>query len=228
MLVCLPLIGCLQSSCVWSYPPKQQSPCSLPTPTPPNFYPTPLPHRRQNLSPQTCHTPNPFHPSPLLSPQHYTIIHAPIWCRGRSPSTGPRAACSLSGIPSGSCSAYATTQFGLGDQPEPGKYRQQLRGLDYIFPVPADLQANAGPAARDAFKRATDARAAWLACSAAFCVAILDSIGESNRLAISRNKHPSFVPARHHQCDDCSPRGTDGCRSRRLASASKEKAFSTC
>ncbi len=29
----------------------------------------------------------------------------------------------------------------------------------------------AGPAARDAFKRATDARAAWLACSAAFCVA---------------------------------------------------------
>ncbi len=53
------------------------------------------------------------------------------------------------------------------------------------FPVPADLQANADPAARDAFKRATDARAAWLACSAAFCVAILDSIGESNRLAIS-------------------------------------------
>ena len=53
------------------------------------------------------------------------------------------------------------------------------------FPAPPDLQANAGPAARDAFKRATDARQAWLACSAAFCVAILDSIGESNRLAIS-------------------------------------------
>ncbi len=53
------------------------------------------------------------------------------------------------------------------------------------FPIPADLQANVGPAARDAFKRATDARAAWLACSADFCVAILDSIGESNRLAIS-------------------------------------------
>ncbi len=61
---------------------------------------------------------------------------------------------------------------------------QQLRArLD--FPIPVDLQANAGPAARDAFKRATDARAVWFACSAAFCVAILDSIGESNRLAIS-------------------------------------------
>jgi hypothetical protein len=59
----------------------------------------------------------------------------------------------------------------------------QLRAIP-DFPVPADLQANAGPAARDAFKRATDARSAWLACSAAFCAAILDSIGESNRLAI--------------------------------------------
>ncbi len=48
--------------------------------------------------------------------------------------------------------------------------------------VPADLQANAGPAVR--FKRATDARSAWLAVSAAFCAAILHSIGESNRLAI--------------------------------------------
>jgi hypothetical protein len=53
------------------------------------------------------------------------------------------------------------------------------------FPVPADLAVGAGPAARDAFKRATEARSAWLACSAAFCAAILDSIGESNRLAIS-------------------------------------------
>jgi hypothetical protein len=52
------------------------------------------------------------------------------------------------------------------------------------FPIPADLQANAGVAARDIFKRATDSRAAWLVCSAAFAVAILDGIGESNRLAI--------------------------------------------
>ena len=59
---------------------------------------------------------------------------------------------------------------------------QQLRARP-DFPIPADLQANAGPAARDVFKRATDSRAAWLACSAAFAVAILDSIGESNRLA---------------------------------------------
>ncbi len=52
---------------------------------------------------------------------------------------------------------------------------QQLRAHP-DFPIPADLQANAGSAARDVFKRATDSRAAWLACSAAFAVAILDSI----------------------------------------------------
>ncbi len=53
------------------------------------------------------------------------------------------------------------------------------------FPAPADLQANAGPAACNAFKRATDARSVWLSCSAAFCAAIQDSTVESNRLAIS-------------------------------------------
>ena len=53
------------------------------------------------------------------------------------------------------------------------------------FPIPADLQANAGRAAHDVFKRATDSRVAWLACSAAVAVAILDSIGESNRLTIA-------------------------------------------
>jgi hypothetical protein len=84
-------------------------------------------------------------------------------------------------MPSGSCPAYATTQSGLSSTPPPG---QQLRARP-DFPVPADLQANAGPAACDTFKRATDARAAWLACSTAFCVVILDSIGVSNRLAIS-------------------------------------------
>jgi hypothetical protein len=70
---------------------------------------------------------------------------------------------------------------GLGCPQHPrGQFRARPE-----FPAPADLQANAGPAARDAFERATDARSAWLACSAAFCAAILDSIGESNRLAIS-------------------------------------------
>ena len=76
--------------------------------------------------------------------------------------------------------------------------RMRRRGLGYPqhppggqlrarpdFPAPADLAAGDGPAVRDAFKRATAARAAWLAVSAAFCAAILDSIGESNRLAIS-------------------------------------------
>ncbi len=99
-----------------------------------------------------CHPPNHFHPLTLILSLPSTIIHAPIWCRGRSPSIGPRAACSLNGMPSDSCSAYATT-------------RQQLKRSRPDFLIPADLQANAGPAARDAFKRATDARAAWLACS---------------------------------------------------------------
>jgi hypothetical protein len=47
------------------------------------------------------------------------------------------------------------------------------------------LAVGANPAARDAFKRSTDSRAALLACSASFLLAILDSIGEANRLAIS-------------------------------------------
>jgi hypothetical protein len=55
------------------------------------------------------------------------------------------------------------------------------------FPAPAALGAGAGanPAAREVFKRATDSRAAWLACSSSFCAAILDSIGDANRLAIA-------------------------------------------
>ncbi len=52
------------------------------------------------------------------------------------------------------------------------------------FPAPAALGAGANPAARDVFRRATDSRAAWLACSASFCAAILESIGDANRLAI--------------------------------------------
>jgi hypothetical protein len=53
------------------------------------------------------------------------------------------------------------------------------------FLAPAALGANANPAAHDVFKRATDSRAAWLACSASFCAAILESIGDVNRLAIA-------------------------------------------
>jgi hypothetical protein len=53
------------------------------------------------------------------------------------------------------------------------------------FPEPAAFSAGANPAARDAFKRITDSRAALLACSASFMLAILDSIGEANRLVIS-------------------------------------------
>ncbi len=53
------------------------------------------------------------------------------------------------------------------------------------FPEHAALATSANPAARDAFKRATESRVAWLACSASFCLAILNNIGEANRLTIS-------------------------------------------
>jgi hypothetical protein len=53
------------------------------------------------------------------------------------------------------------------------------------FPEPAALAAGANPATRDAFKRATESRAALLACAASFLLAILDSVGEANRLVIS-------------------------------------------
>jgi hypothetical protein len=53
------------------------------------------------------------------------------------------------------------------------------------LPKPAALATGTNPAARDAFKRATEGRAALLACSASFLLTILDSIGEANRLAIS-------------------------------------------
>ena len=63
------------------------------------------------------------------------------------------------------------------------------------FPAPADLAAGDGPAIRDAFKRATDARSAWLACSAAFCAAILDSIGEQIALLFrTPTQTPSICP----------------------------------
>ncbi len=97
--------------------------------TPPPSHPTPfnstpcystLPLGSTPVTHLPCHTPNPFHSLPLLLPPPSTIIHAPIWCRGRSPSTGPRAPCSLNGADSVSCSAYATTRSGLSSTPPLG------------------------------------------------------------------------------------------------------------
>ncbi len=80
-----------------------------------------------------CHTPNPLPPLlPLLS----TIIHALIWCRGRSLSIGPRAADvfaerdaygSLFGVCDDAVWAILNTPAG-----------QQLRAHP-DFPIPADL-----------------------------------------------------------------------------------------
>jgi hypothetical protein len=93
------------------------------------------------------------------------------------------------------------------------------------FPAPAAIAAGDGPAVRDAF----DARSAWLAVSAAFCAAILDSIGESNRLAISDPDTDTLHLSPRdiiNAMTDCSPRDNDRCRGRRLASAFEEKACS--
>jgi hypothetical protein len=152
----------------------------LPNPLLPNPYCAPYtqPLGSTPVTRPPCHSPNLFYPFTLLLPLPSTIIHAPIWCLGRSPSTGLRVPCSLNGTNLVSCSAYATTRSRLSSTPGPFRTRPD-------FPAPAVLAAGDGPAVRDAFKRATDARSAWLAVSAAFCAAILDSIGESNCLAIS-------------------------------------------
>ncbi len=106
-IVCLPFFGCLIVSCVWSYPPQHHYSY------PPICIQPRCCTRRQHFFTSNhviFQTPN---QSPLLSPPPFTTIHASIWCRGRWLSTGPRAACSLNGIPSGTCSVYATTQSGL-------------------------------------------------------------------------------------------------------------------
>ncbi len=125
-----------------------------------------------------CYPPTMSHSNPItpLLPLPSTIIHAPIWCRGRSLSIGLRAACLPNGMPTASYSAYATTRSGRSSNTPTG---QQLRAHP-DFPIPADLQANIGPAAGIG-----KSRAAWVAFSAAFAVTMLDSIGESNRLAIA-------------------------------------------
>jgi hypothetical protein len=52
------------------------------------------------------------------------------------------------------------TVWAVPNIPPPGGVLRDRPNL----PVPADLAAGAGPAARDAFKRATYARSAWLTC----------------------------------------------------------------
>ncbi len=98
----------------------------------------------------------------------------------------------------------------------------------FLLAVQPALGAGANPAARDVFKRATDSRAAWLACSASFCAAILDSIGDTNRLAIA---DPDTDTLHFDPRDiiiamsDVAPRDDDGCRGRRVAFTPEEKAY---
>jgi hypothetical protein len=57
------------------------------------------------------------------------------------------------------------------------------------YPAPAPLIAGDGPATRDIFKAATDARHAHLSAMATLTTVLLTSIGETNRKAIS---HPLY------------------------------------
>ncbi len=103
----------------------------LPNPLLPNPYCAPYiqPLGSTPVTPPPCHPPNLSIPSTPLSPPPSMIIHAPIWCRGRSPSTGPRAPCLLNGTNLVSYSVYATTRSGLSSTLPPGG----SCGLDYTF-----------------------------------------------------------------------------------------------
>jgi hypothetical protein len=92
------------------------------------------------------------------------------------------------------------------------------------FPAPAALGANANPAAREVFKRATDSRAAWLACSASFCAAILESIGDANRLAIADPNTDTLHLSPRDIIIAITGAEVDACRGRRVAYAPEEKA----
>jgi hypothetical protein len=141
--------------------------------------PLPRPHP---CCPPTMSHPKPFSPlTPIITPTHPPRSSTHQLGAVEDRHQPARAPCSLNGTNSVTFSAYATTRSGLSATPPPGG---PLRARP-DFPAPADLAAGEGPAVRDAFKRATDVRASWLACSAAFCAGILHSIGESNRLAIS-------------------------------------------
>ncbi len=47
--------------------------------------------------------------------------------------------------------------------------------------------------------------------------------GQSPCYLGSCHRNPSSLPARHRHCDDCAPRGDDGCRGRRTPSPPEEK-----
>jgi hypothetical protein len=196
MPVCLPLFGRLFALCVVSSPPPKTTPCvplrcfintCLPdttlilNPIVPNPWRAPytLPLGR---TPRThkppCHSPN---PSPLSFPPPSMTVHGPTWCRGRLRSIGLRALYSPNGMTSVSYSACATTQSGLSSTLPLGGIAGQTR-----VPCPCCFGSQRKSCCRDVFKRATDSGAAWLACSASFCAAILESIGDANRLASNR------------------------------------------
>ncbi len=139
MLVCLPLFGCLQSSYVWSHPPPKKSPSS----PPPLFFTQPRCCTVGNtFHPKTRHTPNSFHPSPLLSHQPYTIIHAPIWCRWKIAINRAARGVFVEWVTFGFLSSVCDDAvWAVLDTPS----GQQLRTRP-DFPVSADLQVNADPA----------------------------------------------------------------------------------
>ncbi len=145
---------------------------------------------------QTWHTPNPFHPSPLLLPLPSTIIHAPIWCSGRSPIIGPRAACSLNGMPLGSYSVHAKTGSGLSSTRPLG----DRCGTDQSSRLICRPMLALRPMMLSNAPR-TRGQLGWHAQPLSVST-LLDSKGEAKRLAPCyfgpQHRHTPSVPARHH------------------------------
>ncbi len=160
--------------------------------TQPHFTQTPVtqPVFSTPVSHPPCHTPNPFHHLPLLLPLPFTIIHARTNLVPWKIAINRSARAVFAewdrdqfGFLFGVCD---DTVWAVLNTPPGGPLRARPD-----FPAPADLAAGDGHAVRDAFKRATDAKSSWLACSAAFCAAIIDSIGK--RLPVT------FVPPQTHR-----------------------------
>ncbi len=133
-LVCLPLFGCLQSSCVWSYPPPNNT-CVLHCCfTNTSFHSTTLLLNHFTQPPVTQPVLCSLHPTPRHHPCYSpTMSHSKSFSPltpiiAPTPHDHPRtnlvpwkiAQCSPNEMPSGSCSAYATTRSGLSSTPPLG------------------------------------------------------------------------------------------------------------
>ncbi len=144
MLVCLPLVGCLLA--ILSHSTTLSLNPILPNPFLPNpcCAPYTLPLGSTPVTHPPYHSPNPFfHPFTLLLHPPSTIIHAPIWYRGRSPSINRSARAVFAewdqfGFLFGVCDDAV---WAVLNTPPGGPLRARPD-----FPAPVALAASDGPA----------------------------------------------------------------------------------